>query len=433
MDKNVAVMGGGTFNYVRSHLSLAVPAFGETARQIFNTLRNYPYPDATIDYMLPTLYLTKMANPRDSNLITNQDVEETVDRMLEDGWNGIFFNVAMCDYNGKIGNVESGKYAERLQSRRDTPSIQLTPAAKVLKKIRETHKEIYTVGFKTTTGATGQEQYEAGLKLLKESSINLVLANDTVTRRNYIIVPEEAWYYGGTDRITAITELVDIFVKRQGLKYTRSIIAPGPSIPWNGPDIPPSLKTIVDHCISKGAYKPFLGKTSGHFAFKLNDTTFVTSKRKTNYNDLNNVGMVKVNTVDKDTVIAYGDKPSVGGQSQRIVFQDHKDMDCIVHFHCPPRVMSGSLPQADQRSYECGSHQCGENTSKHLQEVAEGIKAVFLTNHGPNIVFNRNIDPAKVINYIESTYDLSAKTGGTFTSHQTTTSPLTENLSRLAV
>jgi hypothetical protein len=71
-----------------------------------------------------------------------------------------------------------------------------------------------------------------------------------------------------------------------------------------------------------------------NFVPKVDDQTFVTSKRKTDFNRLPEVGMVLVKTDGPDTVLAYGAKPSVGGQSQRIIFKDHPGYDCVLHFHC---------------------------------------------------------------------------------------------------
>ena len=45
--------------------------------------------------------------------------------------------------------------------------------------------------------------------------------------------------------------------------------------------------------------------------------------------------MVYVKSDSPNSVITMGAKPSVGGQSQRIIFGSFKDVDCIVHFHCP--------------------------------------------------------------------------------------------------
>lgn len=109
-------------------------------------------------------------------------------------------------------------------------------------------------------------------------------------------------------------------------------------------------------------------------------------------------------------MLAYGAKPSVGGQSQRIVFKDHPGLDCIVHFHVP-KLESSNVPTVSQREFECGSHECGQNTSKGLKQFGN-LYAVYLDNHGPNIVFNRNINPQEVIDFIKRNFDLSKKTGG---------------------
>lgn len=401
MTKITHILGGGTFSHVRNHLSLAAPAFGETARRIGDLYNG----NTSVQ-----LHLTKMANPL-SSIVTNQDVATIVEQLIADPTTHvIYFNVALCDFHGEIQGVPSGKHAERLQSRGELPSIELKLADKLIKRIRSERKDIFLVAFKTTCGASIKDQYIAGLNLLKENSVNLVLANDTLTRQNMIIVPEEAKYCVTTDRNLALQTLVDMTKLRSKLTYTKSTVIEGSDINWSSSDVPESLRTVVDHCIAQGAYKPFRNKTAGHFAVKVNDTTFLTSKRASNFNDLSAVGLVKIESRNKDEVIAYGSKPSVGGMSQRIIFKAHDDVDCIVHFHCP--MTTNDIPVRKQYAYECGSHECGQNTSDGLEIVEPGIKAVYLDEHGPNIVFNRNIDPNLVISFIDKHFDLSQKTGG---------------------
>jgi hypothetical protein len=65
--------------------------------------------------------------------------------------------------------------------------------------------------------------------------------------------------------------------------------------------------------------------------------------------------------------------------------------------------------------YECGSHECGQNTSDGLELFVEDkhghrLKAVMLDKHGPNIVFNKNMDPNTVIEFIERYWDLGRST-----------------------
>jgi len=196
------------------------------------------------------------------------------------------------------------------------------------------------------------------------------------------------------------------------LTFTRSIVIEGDLVPWKDERIPNSIRKIVDFAIQSSAYKPFKGSTVGHFAIKLSDTEFLTSVRKSNFNDLDKNGMVYVKTDGPDTVLAYGAKPSVGGQSQRIIFKDHEGMDCVVHFHCPLKENHpDDIRIVSQREVECGSHECGRNTSDNLKEFGN-LKCVMLDNHGPNIVFNREIDPQEVISFIDRNFDLDKKTGG---------------------
>ncbi len=423
MNKRIHVFGGGTVSHVRSHLALCAPAYGNTAKELNAILVNKTLSvDKPAELNMDVeLHLTKMAGGH--VLETNEDVETLVDKLVADPLTKIiFFSAAMIDFGGTVGNEYSGKYAERLKTRGTWDgypteighTMLLRPTAKVIRKIRKERKDIFLVGFKTTCGATEQEQYLAGLDLLKESSCNLVLANDVKTRINMIITPEEASYCVTTDRSKALWELVEMTLLRSHLTFTRSTVVAGEPVPWTSDLVPDSLREVVDHCIRRDAYKPFRGSTVGHFAVKVDDQTFLTSRRKTNFNDLYDIGLVKVKTDGPDSVIAYGSRPSVGGQSQRIVFKDHPEMDCVVHCHCP--IKPGSkVPVRSQREFECGSHECGKNTSDGFAQFGN-LKAVYLDQHGPNIIFNRNINPFEVIDFIDANFDLSGKTGGYQTS-----------------
>jgi hypothetical protein len=286
----------------------------------------------------------------------------------------------------------------------------LWPAQKVLSKIRKERKDIFLIAFKTTCGATLDEQFLTGLHLLKTNSSNLVLANDTKTRTNMIITPEQARYAISTDREDTLQFLVDMTLSRASGTFTHSTVVPGKPVPWDMETIPHSLKTVVEHCIAKGAYKPFNGSTVGHFAFRVNNNSFITSRRKTDFNKLPETGMVLCHSEGDNEVTAYGAKPSVGGQSQRIIFKEHPGMDCIVHFHCPPKAVLTELSVRPQLYHECGSHECGKNTSDGLKEVIPGVKCVYLDNHGPNIVFNHKTNPKEIIEFIDQNFDLSKST-----------------------
>ena len=432
--KNIEIIGGGTVSHVRNHLALCAPAYGTTAKKIGLLLREelkidgaeaqvreYGYWPSDMEYWVTT-HLTKMAG---GTLETNEDVSKLVDSLIaEPETRIIFFNPALVDYEGSITTsgpvgyewaddltTKSGKYETRLQTSKGEQSMLLWPSKKILGKIRKERKDIFLVAFKTTCGATEDEQFLTGLHLLKTNSCNLVLANDTKTRTNMVITPEQARYHVTTDRDVALKGLVEMTLSRAKGTFTHSKVVPGDAVPWDLDRIPHSLKAVVEHCIAKGAYKPFNGSTVGHFAFKVSKDSFITSKRKVDFNNLKETGMVLCHSEGENDVIAYGAKPSVGGQSQRIVFKDHPDVDCIVHFHCPPKYPA-ELSVRSQAAHECGSHECGKNTSKGLREEIPGVKVVYLDNHGPNIVFNHSVDPKEIISFIDQNFDLSKSTDG---------------------
>lgn len=430
--KNVHIFGGGTVAHIANHFAVCAPAYGTTAKYLKEIMQN----DPRFDNFHIRLELTKMAG---GNLETNEDVAKRIDELkAESRTKIIFFNCALVDFipaylnsyketRPSVGSGEDsllnteanltlerfGKYDGRLETNQtDILEIGFVPSSKIIPNIRNGRKDIFLVGFKTTCGATKQEMYEKGLRLCKTGSVNLVLVNDTKTHWNMIVTPEEAAYHETDNRETVLKNLVEMAWYRSHLTFTQSTVVDGKPVSWDDERIPNNIRTVVNHCINSRAYKVFNGSTVGHFAVKLSDTEFLTSIRKSNFNDLDKNGMVYVKTDGPDTVIAYGAKPSVGGQSQRIVFRNHEGMDCIVHFHSPFKPNHpDDIPVVSQREVECGSHQCGKNTSDNLKQFGN-LKAVMLNNHGPNIVFSKNTDSQEVINFIERNFDLSQKTGG---------------------
>lgn len=406
----IHIIGGGTISHVRNHLALAAPAYGQTARKI-NALIKEP----------SFLHLTRMANPGHLEAPeTNDDVAALIDELVSfPETRVIIMNAALCDYTASVHEpagvhgyalTKSGKYEQRLKTSEGTQVITMSPADKVIGRIRRERKDIFAVGFKTTTGATPDEQYAAALKLLKTNSLNLVLANDTVTRNNMIVAPEETRYHETTDRDEALKGLVEMVMARKDNTFTRSTVVDGELVPWNSDQVPANLREVVDYCVRRGAYKPVLGKTAGHFAARVDDKTVLTSVRKTNFNE--SLDLVKIEYDGLDKVTAHGAKPSVGGQSQRIIFDTYPDADCIFHAHIPMwDVPRDQVPVAPQWQNECGSHQCGQNTASNLKDFG-GVRAVMLEGHGPNVVFSRDTPAKDVIDFIESNFNLEAKTGG---------------------
>ena len=170
---------------------------------------------------------------------THQQLDALTKRIVEaPSTKVVFFNPAVVDFGAKLPdtiNVLPGSHGERLKSgvySEEYPlKVDLIPLPKIISTIRKERKDIFLIGFKTTTGAEDRQQYLAALDMLKRSSCNLVLANDVVTRRNMIVTPEEASYEVSEDRVHVLTQLVDMAFKRSHLTFTRSTVVSGESIP----------------------------------------------------------------------------------------------------------------------------------------------------------------------------------------------------------
>jgi hypothetical protein len=212
MSGKILILGGGTFSHVRSHLALAAPAFGTTAKQIAHIAKDV-FPDDLI-----VLTLTKMADSN-SSIVTNEDVKAHLDVMLDDlSIKAIFFSIAMCDFQGSILDyttnifgleTENGKHASRLSSD-DYYNMSLSPTEKVIRMIKERRPDIIVVGFKTTSGEIELEQYHKSVPLL--THCDYVLSNDVEKRRNFILNSPTDFTipcYGDTARYSTLRRLVN--------------------------------------------------------------------------------------------------------------------------------------------------------------------------------------------------------------------------------
>lgn len=170
------IIGGGTFNHISCHLSLAAPAFGTTAMQLGHFMkRNHPELECVVT-------LTRMAD-RKSKLVTNKDLLEYVSDILEDPLVKIIvLNAAICDFE-----IENPSEETRLSSKQDYPVIMKGITSKIIGGIKELRPDIVVCGFKTTHGATETEQFKKAMNSMNSNSLNLVLANDVATKENILI------------------------------------------------------------------------------------------------------------------------------------------------------------------------------------------------------------------------------------------------------
>jgi hypothetical protein len=387
----ILILGGGTFQPISNHLSLSAPSFGTTARYLHSKIKN------------SELYLTKMADST-SNLVTNEDVESFIMEQINDEHViGIILSVAFCDFKYQNGDF----HGERMKTDLGPINLTFEPTEKVINKIRLKRPDIFLVGFKTTTNKTTDEQFISALRMCKNSKSNLVLANDTVTRNNIIITPEESFYGDTKNRTEILDELVEIFSNRIIGTYNYSELIPSSNTPISA--LSQTFNDVVKYLVDNGGFIENNGNgfTPGHFCQKVSDKSFVSSQRKVNHNNVFEVGMSLVRVVD-DKFYVYGErKASVGARSQWMMLNNNDDFDCIIHTHNPLKEGS-EIPVARQKPFQCGSLECGINTLTHLKRFGD-IKAVYLEKHGANIVFKSTSRSEDVINSIKENIELGIK------------------------
>lgn len=209
----VVIYGGGTVSHVRLHLALCAPAYGKTARLLYslwqeavqNRGRNAPQ---------AVLRLTRMADNL-SRIESTEDLANTLTEDLRDPEvRAVFFNAAVCDYKGTIGRGGGGRFRDRLHSRDGVQTMRLTPAEKLITRIKGNRPDIVLVGWKTTGGATQGQQVADARRQIAETRADFVFANDLSyddrdrpSFRN-LIVTADGTHVAGSDHRAALTHLV---------------------------------------------------------------------------------------------------------------------------------------------------------------------------------------------------------------------------------
>jgi len=339
-----------------------------------------------------------------------------LDELIEDKTVGtIVMNVALCDFKAlPIDENENGWHGKRLKTSEGDLTITLTPTDKIISKIRKARPDIFLVGFKTTTNETSNDQFLIALKMMKSSKCNLVLANDTVTRNNMIITPEETIYGETVLRYSVIEELCEMIEMRQSLTYHRGEFIVGKDIPFE--NAPENFKEVMGFLLDNGGYIENNGNgfTPGHFCYRsdvFESNDFISSQRLVNHNDVRENGMTYVTTAGMCKSFTYlgSKKASVGARSQALLLSENPEYDFIVHTHNPLKKDS-LIPITPQKPFQCGSIECGVNTLNHLGDFNDrNIKAVFLEKHGINMLFKKTTKSEDVIEFLKNNIELGVK------------------------
>ena len=446
------ILTGGTLVHVAPHFAICAPAYGRVGEQIAGRLSHLTKGDRGVEVirLRTRMALGDQAPSAAEKAVfaaagvptmeTNEDVRKVVAHLVSQrSTRCIVMAAAVCDWQPSKLHVDGreverfGKDAFRLQSSAGEIALDMNAADKIVRMIRQERKDVFLVAFKATAGLTRGGCYAAGLALLKRSSANLVLANDVHRHLNLVVTPEEFPYHA-KNRKSAVKMLCEMIRDRTALSFVRTDVRDEQLADVEALHrdraIPQNFVPVLRHLIERGAYKAFIGKTAGHFGCQVLDDALpfqrLSSLRKVDHNDVLRRGMAKIYGFNDGRIVAGGAKPSVGEHTQHRIYQALGDeAHSIVHFHCPlcegpasqgaslgSAALGSAVPSAAQRPFECGSVECGENTARHMRQVAPRIYAVHLEGHGPNIAFHKDATVHDVIAFIEQHFVLDEKTGG---------------------
>lgn len=448
MKKRIYIFTGGTINKVSPHFALSAPAYGTVGCEIYERLQNQD--DYDVILMPTAMAFSVFQYYGDSSemrqqynsvcsasgvrwIETNDDLSKVIDHLkTRKDTRCIIMSCAVADFKvtsieqrnnnpypapmeeQSLGfvSVKNGYANQRLESSIDH-RLEITADEKIIKGIRSVRKDIFLVSFKATYDQPFAKLYEKALSQVKSTSSNLVFANDIERKINAIVTPEEYPYPANT-REEALDLLCEMTLQRLNLHFERTSLEEGrPAFLkelCNEGKVPENFLEVLSACIDGEAFKPFNGRTAGHFGCKVEGEAFqrISSIRKVNHNHVFEEGMAKIFVGENGEITAQGGKPSVGEHTQQMIYDRLGDkVHSIIHFHCPLREdADNNIPIREQAPFECGSMECSVNCIEGMSEIFEGLWAVHLKGHGPNVAFHKNVDPDKIFEFILDNWDL---------------------------
>ena len=106
------------------------------------------------------------------NVLSSKEMHAAVKLELKKKFDIVIMAAAVADY---VPTVQSKK---KIKSSKSTMNISLKKAPKIIDQIKKYQKNVFLVGFKAETNLTKPQLIKSAEKKLKESSANMIIAND---------------------------------------------------------------------------------------------------------------------------------------------------------------------------------------------------------------------------------------------------------------
>ena len=108
------------------------------------------------------------------NVLSSKEMHVTVKSELKKKFDIVIMAAAIADY---VPTVQS-KSKKKIKSSKSTMNIRLKKAPKIIDEIKKYQKNVFLVGFKAETNLTKSQLIKSAEKKLRESSADMIIAND---------------------------------------------------------------------------------------------------------------------------------------------------------------------------------------------------------------------------------------------------------------
>ena len=111
------------------------------------------------------------------NIVSSNELYNVVKNQLKNKFDIVIMAAAISDY------IPKNPSKKKIKSSKTNLSISLKKAPKIINEIKKIQKNILLVGFKAETNVTNTQLIKSAKKKLKESSSDIIIANDIGTSR----------------------------------------------------------------------------------------------------------------------------------------------------------------------------------------------------------------------------------------------------------
>ena len=111
------------------------------------------------------------------NVVTSKEMYDSVKKQLKKKYDVVIMVAAISDY------IPKNPSKKKIKSSKTNLSISLKKAPKIIDQIKKIQKNVLLIGFKAETNVTNSQLIKSAKKKLKESSSDMIIANDIGTTR----------------------------------------------------------------------------------------------------------------------------------------------------------------------------------------------------------------------------------------------------------